>query len=104
MDILGIDIGGSGIKGAPVSTETGQMLALRQRIPTPIPPRPEPIAEVVAQIVKSFELEGPRWLRLSGGHPQRRRLYRGECLKEMDRHRCSRPVRRRHRLPGVCGK
>lgn len=58
MDILGIDIGGSGIKGAPVSTETGQMLALRQRIPTPIPPRPEPIAEVVAQIARSFNWQG----------------------------------------------
>lgn len=59
MDILGIDIGGSGIKGAPVNIETGEMLAPRQRIPTPQPPRPETIAEVVAQVTKLFSWNGP---------------------------------------------
>ncbi len=33
MQVLGIDIGGSGIKGAPVDTETGELLAERYRIP-----------------------------------------------------------------------
>ena len=37
MEILGIDIGGSGIKGAPVFIETGILLAPRYRIPTPQP-------------------------------------------------------------------
>lgn len=59
MEILGIDIGGSGIKGAPVNIETGEMLAPRQRIPTPQPPKPEPIADVVAQVARLFSWNGP---------------------------------------------
>ncbi len=54
MQILGIDVGGSGIKGAPVDTETGQLLAERIRIKTPKNGEPEPIAEVVKQIAGSF--------------------------------------------------
>lgn len=59
MQILGIDIGGSGIKGAPVDVETGQLTAERLRIKTPKNGEPEPIAEVVDQIAKSFHWNGP---------------------------------------------
>ena len=59
MQILGIDVGGSGIKGAPVDIETGEMLAERIRIKTPKNAEPEPIAEVVKQIAQSFNWEGP---------------------------------------------
>ncbi len=59
MHILGIDVGGSGIKGAPVDTETGQLLAERIRIKTPKNGEPEPIAEVVKQIAQSFNWSGP---------------------------------------------
>ncbi len=59
MQILGIDIGGSGIKGAPVDTETGQLLAERIRIKTPKGGEPEPMAEVVKQIAQSFNWSGP---------------------------------------------
>ena len=59
MHILGIDVGGSGIKGAPVDTETGQLLAERLRIKTPKKGEPEPIAEVVNQIAQSFNWKGP---------------------------------------------
>jgi polyphosphate glucokinase len=58
VEILGIDIGGSGIKGAPVNTESGEMLASRQRIPTPQPSKPEAVAEVVAQVAKNFAWSG----------------------------------------------
>ena len=44
--VLGIDIGGSGIKGAPVNLETGELLAERHRIPTPQPATPEAVADV----------------------------------------------------------
>lgn len=54
MHILGIDIGGSGIKGAPVEVKTGQLLAERIRIKTPKKGEPEPVAEVVSQIAQSF--------------------------------------------------
>jgi len=55
MHTLGIDIGGSGIKGAVVDTETGQLLAERIRIKTPKNAEPQPVAEVVAQIAQAFD-------------------------------------------------
>jgi polyphosphate glucokinase len=57
--ILGIDIGGSGIKGAPVNTQTGQLTAERVRIPTPEGARAQDVAEVVAQLVRQFDHTGP---------------------------------------------
>ena len=59
MEILGIDIGGSGIKGALVNAETGEMITERHRIPTPKSRKPDEMAEVVAQIVKHFNYNGP---------------------------------------------
>lgn len=59
MHILGIDVGGSGIKGAPVDTETGQLLAERVRIKTPENAEPQPVAEVVNQLAQAFEWTGP---------------------------------------------
>jgi polyphosphate glucokinase len=59
MNILGIDIGGSGIKGALVDTERGVATTLYQRIPTPQPSTPEAVADVVTQLVRHFEWSGP---------------------------------------------
>src|SRR6185369_7998630 len=59
MDILGIDVGGSGIKGAPVDITSGALLAERIRIKTPNKAEPEPVAQVVAQIADSFNWRGP---------------------------------------------
>ncbi len=59
MEVLGIDIGGSGIKGAPVDSETGKLLAPRLRIPTPEPSKPQKIAQVISQLVQHFEWQGP---------------------------------------------
>lgn len=59
MQILGIDIGGSGIKGAPVDIATGKLTADRFRIPTPQPSKPEAVAAVVAEVVKHFGWSGP---------------------------------------------
>lgn len=53
---IGIDVGGSGIKGAPVSLTTGKFVDERLRIPTPENGTPEEIAEIIKQIVDSFEL------------------------------------------------
>ena len=58
MAVLGIDIGGSGIKGAPVDTEIGEFTADRFRIPTPSPGNPEQVIEVIRRIVDHFEWEG----------------------------------------------
>jgi polyphosphate glucokinase len=54
MQILGIDIGGSGIKGAPVETDTGVLLAERFRLPTPEGARPLPMSEVVRDVATQF--------------------------------------------------
>jgi polyphosphate glucokinase len=59
MITLGIDIGGSGIKGAPVNVETGELVAERVRIETPDPSTPENCARVVKQIVEHFQYSGP---------------------------------------------
>ncbi|MEX0665336.1 MAG: ROK family protein [Acidimicrobiia bacterium] len=56
---LGIDIGGTGIKGAPVDTTTGELLAERHRVLTPQPATPEAVAAVVAEIAQHFDWTGP---------------------------------------------
>jgi polyphosphate glucokinase len=59
MDVMGIDIGGSGIKGAPVDVVKGELVAERYRIPTPQPSKPDAVAEVVGEIVRHFDWQGP---------------------------------------------
>lgn len=56
---MGIDIGGSGIKGAPVDLDTGTLAEDRYRIPTPQPAKPELVGDVVADIAKNFKWKGP---------------------------------------------
>jgi len=58
MEILGIDIGGSGIKGAIVDTEKGELVTERHRINTPTPATPEKVGNVVARLVRHFEWDG----------------------------------------------
>ena len=57
--VLGIDIGGTGIKAAPVDVEAGRLLAERLKLPTPHPAAPEPMAEVIGQLVTHFAWQGP---------------------------------------------
>jgi polyphosphate glucokinase len=58
--VLGIDIGGSGIKGAPVDLEAGKLAADRVRLETPQPSTPKAVAKVVAEVARSFpDVTGP---------------------------------------------
>jgi polyphosphate glucokinase len=57
--VLGIDIGGTGIKGAPVDVATGRLAADRLKLETPHPARPDAVAQVVAQLVHAFAWSGP---------------------------------------------
>src|SRR4051794_21251394 len=57
--VLGIDIGGTGIKGAPVDTRSGQLLADRHRILTPHPATPDAVTATVAELAKFFDWSGP---------------------------------------------
>jgi polyphosphate glucokinase len=59
MHALGIDIGGTGIKAAPVDVTAGKLLADRQKIDTPHPALPDPVADVVKQLTTAFNWSGP---------------------------------------------
>ena len=59
MHALGVDIGGTGIKAAPVDVAAGKLTAERIKIDTPRPATPKAVAEVVAQLTKSFDWTGP---------------------------------------------
>ncbi|CAN5548343.1 ROK family protein [soil metagenome] len=59
MEVFGLDIGGSGIKGAPVDTETGALLAERARIKTPQPATPEAIVQTATRVVREAGWDGP---------------------------------------------
>lgn len=56
---FGIDVGGSGIKGAEVDLATGEFVGDRLKIATPKPATPEAVAEVIAQIVAEKGWDGP---------------------------------------------
>jgi len=58
VDLVGIDIGGTGIKGAPADIARGTLTADRVRIPTPQPATPDAVAAVVAEVVAKFDTSG----------------------------------------------
>lgn len=59
MEVFGLDIGGSGIKGAPVDLETGALVEERIRIPTPQAPTSEAVVETSLEVIRRFGWEGP---------------------------------------------
>lgn len=59
MNILGIDIGGSALKGAPVDMRTGRLLAERHRVETPKKLTPQQMARAIAEMAKYFKWKGP---------------------------------------------
>lgn len=59
MQVFGLDVGGSGIKGAPVDTSTGEILSERRRVGTPHPATPEAIVETAADVVSGSGWTGP---------------------------------------------
>jgi len=56
--VLGIDIGGTGIKAAPVDVEKGTLVAERVKLATPHPAQPDAVADVVRELVKEFGWTG----------------------------------------------
>jgi polyphosphate glucokinase len=59
MHVFGIDIGGSGIKGAPVDVGTGKLLEARKKFDTPRPSTPDAVAAVARELVTSSGWTGP---------------------------------------------
>jgi polyphosphate glucokinase len=58
MSVLGIDVGGSAIKGAPVDVAAGSLLEERVKMETPQPATPEAVAATVASLAARFETQG----------------------------------------------
>lgn len=59
MPVVGIDIGGSGIKGAPVELRRGTLVGDRFRVKTPQPAKPEPMLDTVAEVLDHVSRPGP---------------------------------------------
>src|SRR2546430_16044403 len=59
MRVFGVDIGGSGIKGAPVDLGRGDLAAERYKVLTPYPATPEAVADCGQQVVDHFGWSGP---------------------------------------------
>ncbi|MFI8961076.1 polyphosphate--glucose phosphotransferase [Streptomyces sp. NPDC053493] len=59
MNVFGVDIGGSGIKGAPVNLEHGELAEPRHKVLTPQPATPDGVAGCVAEVVRHFGWTGP---------------------------------------------
>ncbi|MCB2153587.1 ROK family protein [bacterium] len=59
MEILGLDIGGSGIKGAVIDTKSGEMKSERFRLKTPQPATPEAVVETAGKVAENFNWSGP---------------------------------------------
>jgi polyphosphate glucokinase len=66
VQVLGIDIGGSGIKAAPVDTKPGKLLAERVKLETPQPAVPDAVAKTVGQLVEAFSWTGPAGITFPG--------------------------------------
>ncbi|MEU0084130.1 polyphosphate--glucose phosphotransferase [Streptomyces sp. NPDC006274] len=59
MNVFGVDIGGSGIKGAPVDLDRGDLSQERHKVLTPHPSTPDAVADGVAEVVGHFGWTGP---------------------------------------------
>jgi polyphosphate glucokinase len=58
VEVLGIDIGGTGVKAAPVDVTTGKLTKERVKVPTPRPALPDAVAEAVRSLVTGFSWTG----------------------------------------------
>ena len=66
MQVFGVDVGGSGVKGAPVDLATGALAAKRLRIPTPQPSTPTAVASAIAEIISAHGWDGPVGVTIPG--------------------------------------
>ena len=59
MKVFGLDIGGSGIKGAPVDTRTGELVGERIRVPTPRAGKPDDVVATAVRVISRARWDGP---------------------------------------------
>jgi polyphosphate glucokinase len=63
---LDIDIGGTGIKGTPEDTETGELLAARFRSLSLSPSKPKVVSRMVGEIARHCDWHAPAWCGFPG--------------------------------------
>ena len=97
MDILGIDIGGSGMKGAMVNSVTGEILTKRFRIPTPESRKPKEMAKVFNEIIKHFKHTGP----VGCGFPTI--IKHGVCMAPSNLHKSWKGINVKELFSEACG-
>ena len=66
MEVLGVDIGGSGIKAAPVDVTAGALTRERIKVATPQPAKPKAVAEAVRGLVEQFGWSGKAGITFPG--------------------------------------
>jgi len=66
VQVLGVDIGGTGIKAAPVDMTTGTLVADRVKLATPQPAEPGAVAAIVRDLVAGFGWTGPAGIAFPG--------------------------------------
>ena len=59
MEVFGLDIGGSGIKGAPVNVESGELVGERVRVPTPEAATPDEVVSTAVEVISRSGWSGP---------------------------------------------
>ncbi|OKJ11636.1 polyphosphate--glucose phosphotransferase [Kitasatospora sp. CB01950] len=64
--VFGVDIGGSGIKGAPVDLDRGVLAQERHKVLTPHPSGPDAVIDTVCEVVRHFDHHGPVGLTFPG--------------------------------------
>ena len=85
MQVFGVDVGGSGVKGAPVDLTTGKLVGERTRIPTPKPSTPDAVTDAIVEIVGDTRLVGTDRCNGPERRHQRRRRDRGKHRPGMGR-------------------
>ena len=100
MEVLGIDIGGSGIKGAPVDVARGVLVRERLRVLTPQPFDATGGRQRRGGSGAPVELAGRNRLRISRRRAARRQVVGGQRRSGVDRRRCPGAVERSDGLPG----
>ena len=97
MEVLGVDIGGSGIKAAPVDVTAGALTRERIKVPTPQPSKPEVVADEVRGLVGQFGWSGKAGITFPGVVTDgviRTAAMNRAANAEQARRRCEAPYRR----------
>lgn len=82
---FGIDIGGSGIKGALVDADNGELIGERVRVDAPQPSTPDAVADAVKTLVfRHGKVQRSGGLHVSRHRQERRHVFCGQCRQSIN--------------------